>query len=178
MYGSYKNTYSPGSNEVFFGCDFTGNTAYWSGGVSYLVVKEQQRLPTNVLYFYDCSWQSNMARFGAAVDLSLYQSLASGVVLPVKFEDCSFVKNTLSTPRGQFELQGIGTVYVNSIVVTLKGSLLFNANKGSALVVSAAGITIDDNCYMMLINIIARHKEELLFPYWHHLGSISETTLL
>ena len=153
VYSSYENTNSPGSNEVSFSqCNFTGNTAYWGGGLSYLIVKEQQQLATNILYFDNCNWQNNVARFGAAVDLSLYQSLTSGVVLPVVFEDCSIVKNSLSRPVGQFEFQGIGILYASSIAVRLKGSVLFKANNGSALVVSAAGITIDDNCNVTFTN--------------------------
>ena len=153
VYSSYENTNSPGSNEVSFSqCDFTGNTAYWGGGLSYLIVKEQQQLATNILYFDNCNWQNNVARFGAAVDLSLYQSLASGVVLPVVFENCSFVGNSLSSPRGQFQFQGIGTLYTNSIVVIMRGSVLFNANDGSALVVSAAGVNITENCVLSFTN--------------------------
>ncbi|XP_065888116.1 uncharacterized protein [Dysidea avara] len=153
VYSSYENTNSPGNNKVFFSqCDFTGNTAYWGGGLSYLIVKEPQQLATNILYFDNCNWQNNVARFGAAVDLSLYQSLASGVVLPVVFENCSFVGNSLSMPVGQFELQGIGTLYTNFIVVTFKGSVVFNANEGSALVISAAGVNISDNCVLTFAN--------------------------
>jgi len=153
VYSSFENINSPGSNEVSFShCDFTGNTAYWGGGVSYLIVKEQQQLATNTLHFNNCSWQRNVARFGAALDLSLYQSLASGVVQPVLFDDCLFVENSLSSPVGQFELQGIGTLYANSIVVKLKGSVLFNANDGSALVISAAGVDVEDNCVLVFTN--------------------------
>ena len=86
------------------------------------------------------------------------------------------IVHTLSTPRGQFESQGIGTVYANSIVATLKGSVEFNENEGSTLVASAVGITVDDNCNVKFTKKLV--KMELLFLYWRHLGSISETTLL
>ena len=154
VYSSFENTYSPVNNEVLFSqCNFTNNTAYWGGGVSYAMFKEQKQLGTNTLHFADCSWQNNVARFGAAIDLSLYQSLlVSGVVQPVIVEDCFFVENSLSSPGGQFELQGIGTLYASSIVVTLKGSVSFIENNGSALVISAAGINIDDDCNVTFIH--------------------------
>jgi len=59
------------------------------------------------------------------------------------------------------------------LVVTLKGSVKFNANEGSTLVASAAGITMDDNCNVKFTKSTGQNGTAVSL-----LGSISETTLL
>ena len=148
----YNNLISPHHNSVRFShCNFANNIAYWGGGVSYVTLTEQQATGTNSLYFTTCHWQHNFAKFGAAVDLSLYQSMTVGVVQPVVFESCSFVNNSAvyNVRRDQFELQGTGAVYVNSIAIHLRGKIEFKANNGSALVLSASYVNVTDGSNVM-----------------------------
>ena len=153
-YAPYGSSILPSHNSVTFSqCSFTHNTAYWGGGVSYVIVTERHATGTNSLYFTNCRWQHNEAKFGAAVDLSLYRSLTSGVAQAVVFESCSFVNNNAvyNIMIGQFELQGAGTVYANSIPICLKEQIEFITNAGSALVLSTSYINISDECNVTFI---------------------------
>ena len=147
VYAPYNNLISPHHNSVKFSqCNFADNTAYWGGGVSYVTLTEQHTTGTNSLCFTECHWQHNIAKFGAAVDLSLYRSMTMGVAQPVVFESCSFVSNraVYNVRRDQFELQAVGTVYVNSIPIHLRETVEFSANTGSALVLSASYVNVTD----------------------------------
>ena len=151
VYAPYDSNASPSHNNVTFcNCNFSNNTAYWGGGVSYVIMTEKPQLGTgtNSLHFINCNWTYNVAKFGAAADLSLYQSMSAGVVLPVVFESCRFVSNTAvyNVKKDQFELQGSGTVYTNSIAIIFKGIIEFTANNESALVLSACHVSITDGC--------------------------------
>ena len=153
-YAPYDSSILPSHNSVTFSqCTFTHNTAYWGGGVSYVIVTERHATGTNSLHFTNCQWQHNEAKFGAAVDLSLYRSLTSGVAQAVVFESCSFVNNSAvyNIMIGQFELQGAGTVYANSIPICLKEQIEFITNAGSALVLSTSYANISDECNVTFI---------------------------
>ena len=112
-YAPYDSNASPSHNNVTFSeCSFTNNSAYWGGGVSYVITTEKTQIGTgtNSLHFNNCNWTYNVAKFGAAVDLSLYQSLTTGIAQPVVFENCSFVNNHVlyNLLANKFELQGTG----------------------------------------------------------------------
>ena len=148
-YTPYNSLNLPSHNSVTFShCNFINNTAYWGGGVSYVIITEKYATGTNSLYFSKCQWQHNEAKFGAAVDLSLYRSLTSGVAQPVVFESCSFVFNNVmyDLQTNKFQLQGAGTVYANSIVVQLQKQTDFVLNVGSALVLSDSYVSITSGC--------------------------------
>ena len=117
--------------------------------MSYVTLTEQLTTGTNSLYFTNCHWQSNIAKFGAAVDLSLYQSMTVGVAQPVVFESCSFVSNNVlyDHQTNEFQLLGIGIiVYANSVVVQLNMQIEFTANNGSALVLSDSYVNVTEGC--------------------------------
>ena len=152
IYTPYNSLISPSHNNVTFSqCDFASNTAFWGGGLSYIITTEKLATGTNSLYFTNCHWQYNVAKFGAAVDLSLYRSLTMGVSQPVVFESCSFVSNNVMyhLQTSEFQLQGTGIVYANSIVIQLNQQIEFNANNGSALVLSDTYVSITEGCNVM-----------------------------
>ena len=174
-YTPYDSHSLPNHNDITFShCDFANNTAYWGGGVSYVIITEQHATGTNSLYFIDCHWQYNVAKFGAAIDLSLYRSLTSGVAQAVVFEKCSFVSNRAmyNIKPGQFELQGAGIVYANSIAIQTKERMEFIANSGSALVLSASYINITDKCNVMFAdnNGLRGGAISLLASSWVSIG--------
>ena len=144
-YTPYNSIILPSHNNVTFShCNFTHNTAYWGGGVSYVIITEKYATGTNSLYFANCQWLYNKAKFGAAADLSLYRSLTKGVAQAVVFESCSFAFNSImyDLQTSQFQLQGAGTVYANSIVVQLQQQINFTMNIGSALVLSDSYVSV------------------------------------
>ena len=148
-YAPFNSLISPSYNNVTFSdCNFTSNSAFWGGGVSYIITAEKLATGTNSLYFTNCHWHSNIAKFGAAVDLSLYRSMTVGMAQPVVFESCLFVSNNVLYDRqsNEFQLRGTGTVYANSIVVQLNKQIEFNANNGSALVLSDSYVSVTERC--------------------------------
>ena len=183
VYAPYNNLISPHHNGINFSyCNFANNTAYWGGGVSYVTLTEQHATGTNSLYFTNCHWQYNVAKFGAAVDMSLYQSMTSGIVQAVVFENCSFVSNSAvyNVRRDQFELQGVGTVYVSSIAIQLKEKIDFKANNGSALVLSDSYVNITDGCNVMFTDNkgLRGGALSLLASSWMSIGKNTKITFV
>ena len=147
FYNFYNRKMIPKHNNVsFLQSYFVLNTAYWGGGLSYSLGKLHYAHGTNFLYFYNCSWYGNEAKFGAAVDL--YRPLGTGVAQAVTFENCSFINNSAfyHLQKDQFELQGAGVMYVNSIIIGFKGSVRFMKNTGTALVLFTSYIYVMDEC--------------------------------
>ena len=135
IFYNYNSTVFPNHNNLsFVDCSFKNNRAYWGGGIGYLLGKQQHALGTNNLSFLNCSWYGNSAKFGAAIDF--YRPLSAGAAQAVVLENCRFVHNEVfyNMETGQFDLQGAGTVYANSIIIHFKGYVEFTKNIGSALV--------------------------------------------
>ena len=144
-YAPFNSLISPSHNNVTFSdCNFASNSAFWGGGASYIITAEKLATGTNSLYFTNCHWQHNVAKFGAAVDLSLYRSMTMGVAQPVVFESCSFVSNNVlyDHQANEFQLQGTGILYANSINKQIE----FNENNGSALVLSDTYVSVTEGC--------------------------------
>ena len=119
------------------------------GGVGYSLGKEYYVDGANLLYFFNCSWYGNSAKFGAAVDL--YRPLGLGVAQAVVFENCLFVSNSAfyHLQIDQFELRGVGSMYANSIVINFKGFVEFINNTGTALVLFTSYVDVEDECYVI-----------------------------
>ena len=150
IYNVYNSTVLPNYNNVsFFNTCFKSNNAYWGGGISYLLGTEEHALGTNILYFLNCSWYGNSAKFGAAIDL--YRPLSAGAAQAVVLENCTFISNEVYyyLQTGQFELQGAGIVYANSIIIHFKGYVEFTRNVGSALVLFTSYILVINECTVM-----------------------------
>ena len=154
-YAPYDNLISSSYNNVTFShCNFANNTAYWGGGVSYVIVTERHATGTNSLHFTSCQWQHNQAKFGAAVDLSLYRSLTSGIAQDVVFESCSFVQNKVmfNLQASEFQVHGAGVVYANSITIQLRKKADFTNNTGSALVLSGSYVNVTNGCSVSFVH--------------------------
>ena len=147
FYNFYNSTLLPKYNNVsLFNTYFISNRAYWGGGLDYLLGKEEHALGTNILYFFNCSWYGNSAKFGAAMDL--YRPLSTGAAQAVVLENCTFASNKVYyfLQTNQFELQGAGIVYANTIIIHFKGFVEFYRNIGSALVLFTSYVLVTDGC--------------------------------
>jgi len=134
---------SEGHNQVIFShCVFTKNLAYYGGGVSFSVTKEQNvSRPSNTLQFVDCSWYDNIARTGSGVDLTAH-ALPDGVLSAVYFSNCVFQMNSNSYVNQSILLPGIGSLYVDSVTIEMAGNCSFEGNVGSAIAGTASRISI------------------------------------
>ena len=153
LYNFYNSIVLPKYNNItFFKTYFKSNNAYWGGGIDYLLGKEEHALGTNILYFFNCSWYDNSAKFGAAI--GLYRPLSTGAAQAVVLENCTFASNKVYyyLQTDQFELQGAGTVYTNSITIHFKGFVEFNRNIGSALVLFTSYVLVTNGCTVAFTN--------------------------
>ena len=131
---------------------FSGNAAYFGGGVSFFTFPEpNQTWSTNSLHFSNTVWLQNRARLGSAVDLSLW-SLTNGAAVNPIFDECNFTNNTVHYADISGIPEGIGTVYTNSIPIAFNKSVHFTDNKGSALVSLDAGVEFHSDNIVVFYN--------------------------
>ena len=125
-------------------CTFTNNSAYYGGAVSYKITKEPNQITaSNTLTFARCSWHSNKAQTGSAVNL-VSQPFPVGVTPYVRFSDCMFSHNMNRYSDNSTKPVGTGALYSDNIPVEFSGKCNFSSNEGTAL----AGATT----YFMLVN--------------------------
>ena len=157
----YKNSSSKGTGGggarvgyIFFGdthakknfirfenCNFSGNSAYFGGGLSFYAAREPtESRPTNSLVFVNTTWQENVARAGSAADLSVWHSVPTGAVAVANFTDCMFRNNSGSYTNELSTAVGIGALYLDSIPVYFMGENVFELNTHSALAAVSTGI--------------------------------------
>ena len=134
-------------NRMFFiSTCFNNNMAYWGGGVSFYTSRETDTMvATNTLEFTSCSWQSNSARLGAAVDLVVWHPMTKGATVQVKFSDSLVCGNSVSVASILGSYVGIGAFFSDSIPIQFGGSMLFTENNGSALVITSSSVEMLDN---------------------------------
>ena len=119
-------------------CKFSGNSAYYGGGVSYTITKESnQAVASNSLNFADCEWIDNKARTGSAVDLAACP-LPVGAAPVVMFKNCHFLNNSNHYSDSINKPVGVGALYSDNIPIDLAGTCKFVNNKGTALAGSAS----------------------------------------
>ena len=158
----YPGTETNSNNIVFEFCNFTQNEAYQGGGIAFLSTSVDSKLAlTNVAEFNGCNFETNVGRVGAAVNifhwLSFSNMTTNGYCATPRFMNCRFCENggvytylNRNTPRkvtgGTF-----ATVYVEGIPTYFSGSILYDGNKGSALVAQAASIEFARNANISFI---------------------------
>ena len=146
----YFDTFSSyGNNIIFTNCNFTNNTAYYGGAISFYSAVQLTNLTSlNSFELHGCSFSSNVGRIGAAVDISLWESFINGKPPAATISDCTFAGNNPIRKANRKGLIGIGTVCTDSIPVSFDGVVTFTDNSGSALVVTGSYISIGTNAYV------------------------------
>ena len=141
-------------------CNFTDNSASYGGGVSFSTVRERNASPcelNNTISFRQCQWIGNVARTGSGVDLNVH-TFPQGIVAPVWFEDCKFIRNTNEYAVNQsIWLLGIGSLYSDAIPVEFYGNCVFIYNIGGALAATAATLTFHQDCNILFENNTGHH---------------------
>lgn len=136
----------PHDNSVTFdGCSFFNNVANHGGGLSLLTTPEQNVLsPTNHLTLNGCRFVVNYASIGAAMDLSAWHSIKTGLPAKVTIRNCTFSYNGLNNSDG--------TIYVDCVPATFHENVLFEGNRASGLSVFGTGIMFTDNCHAQFLH--------------------------
>ena len=133
-------------------CNFTNNSAYYGGAVSYKITKEPNQITaSNTLTFAGCSWHSNKAQTGSAVNL-VSQPFPVGVTPYVRFTDCIFSHNMNHYSDNSTKPVGTGALYSDSIPVEFSRKCDFSFNEGTALAGSATYFILVNNSVTMFSN--------------------------
>ena len=152
----------PFSNKIsFINCTFEGNNAYYGGGLSFYTARQpvvDNSSQLNAFKVQECHFRSNLARIGAALDLSLWHPSKIGKSpQPLLISNCIFENNSAMIQGGSDGLIGVGAVYVDSLPVNFSGNVSFNDNSGSALAVTGSYITIESSSNVSFYNNSGRN---------------------
>ena len=137
-------------NHILFeSCTFVKNVAHFGGGVSFFAARENcffGYYSTNTLEFSNCSWKSNDARLGSAVDLAVWHPVTEGALVHAKFTNCTFSDHNAYDIDEHFSgYVGVGTFFSDSIPVEFSGNIVFERNNQSALVATATTVDFHEN---------------------------------
>ena len=136
----------------FINCRFQFNTAYYGGGLSCRISKENNvTVASNSLELIDCTWEENVARTGSGVDV-ISHVFPHGVSPVVKIVNCNFTANSNSYSNMAAFPLGIGALYADNITVNFSGNCVFTGNKDSAVAGIATHFIFSNNTSVMFYN--------------------------
>ena len=136
------------NSMTFDNVTFTGNKAYYGGGLSFYTARERASAsPTNRLSFKECLWQENIARVGSGADISVWHPIPSGAVVEPSFTNCAFYNNSAEYTSKLGSQVGIGALYVDSIPVKFSGRMRFIGNTQTALASISTGLYFEKGCH-------------------------------
>ncbi|XP_065889783.1 uncharacterized protein [Dysidea avara] len=118
-------------------CVFKSNSAYYGGGVSYRITKEDtQTVATNSIRFINCTWFGNRARTGSGIDIAAHP-FPLGITPVAIVKNCNFTYNSNHYSNNYNTPVGIGAIYSDNFPINFTGDNMFVNNTGSALAGSA-----------------------------------------
>ena len=147
------------SNTISFeNCNFSNNSAYFGGGISFYATKDPTAIsPTNSLVFVNTTWLSNVAWAGSGVGLSVWHTERKGAAVVVNFTNCLIQKNSCFYTTQSNTVVGKGALYLNSISVIFVGNNCFISNNHSAIIAITAGIHVVAGSSINFIDNRGRH---------------------
>ena len=139
-------------NRVGFeDCYFEANQAYTGGAIALLSTKEHSKYePTNSFLCKNSEFSQNSAHVGAALFASPEYPDNLGVLIRPVVDNCLFHSNVVADD--QHGGLGIGTVYFNKISAELVSRVVFTSNFGTALLFSAAKVSLASHTFVSFIN--------------------------
>ena len=158
----FEDTHVHNNSIEFEQCNFLENRAYFGGGLSFYTAREpSESSPTNSLRFVNCTWESNIARAGSAVDLSVWHPSTHGALVRVVFDSCHFEHNTANYTSQLGVIVGIGAMYLDSIPILFTESVSFKNNTHSALAAVNTGIYFSQYCVANFIGNTGQRGDAL-----------------
>ena len=141
------------NNSVqFINCRFQFNMAYFGGGLSCGISKENNVIvASNSLELVDCTWAENVARTGSGVDI-ISHAFPHGVSPVVTIVNCNFTANNNSYSNMAAFPLGIGALYADNTPVNFSGNCIFTENKDSAIAGIDTHFMFSNNTFVMFIN--------------------------
>lgn len=136
---------------------FLSNSAKWGGAVECFSSRtENTSCCNNKFSFYNCTWESNHAHLGAAMDVApnAFTNLQTSGQLPtLMIEECVFMNNFLITSQSEI-LTGILNVCMYN--VRLDSFVRFERNHGTALYGSDSIIVIGRDTQVNFTSNVAK----------------------
>ena len=146
IYGSIENS---NSFEID-SCIFTDNRALNGGGMSLSWAKHytEPHLGSN-FKLSNLTFSKNIGRLGSALYIEQFwkRTRYPGLDAIIDVINCTFLENSFTylEKSTSYEL-GIGSFYISSSNISVKGTIIFQSNFGSALALSDSTILME-NCY-------------------------------
>ena len=126
-------------------CVFHNNSAYYGGGVSYKITKEDaQVIATNTIQFINCTWIGNTARTGSGIDITAHP-FPLGITPVAIIKNCQFTNNSNHYSNNSKTPVGVGAIYSDNLPINFTGHNMFMNNTGSALAGSTTHFTFSNN---------------------------------
>ena len=110
----------------------------WGGAVSFYVTRQTDT--TNQLILTECTFNSNIGAFGAAVSFSLWFSSpkGQGILITPVLDSCRVMNNVDAKDEDSQDLAQFGAVYANFISVLFRNKVdFFNNSRSGVVAVSA-----------------------------------------
>ena len=143
-----------GNSIVLTGCLFYNNSAS-NGGALSVSPSLQDTVSSQLasVNISSCNFEKNTARLGAAVRIAIFSPIIKGNMLSIHFTLCSFVNNSIRYTNVDTPYQaGVGSMYVNGVLVCFRDEVSFQSNNGSALAVVGTPIDFMNCTAIFLFN--------------------------
>jgi len=133
-------------------CRFYHNYAYYGGGISISMIREQNTNQSTVnISFEDCHWGNNSARTGSAMDIYA-NDFPIGMLPTVYIINCNFTQNSNRFTLNLKDLLGLGTLYTRSVPIQFHSSVNFLSNEGSSVAGAATRFIFYNDCSILFYN--------------------------
>ena len=136
------------------------NRAYFGGGNAFFSTLVTNTDPNNRVEFYDTLWTLNRATYGSAVYLEpVINDVPANSFFPIpRFTNCNFTQNfivvSVSGNSAGVSVSSVGAGAMNSKAISaqLEGSILFEANNGTAVYFIDCIFLVEENTSIIFRN--------------------------
>ena len=141
------------NNSITFeSCRFHENKAEFGGGISIFSTPSLNMNNKNHISLKDCNWSRNVAKIGAAIDISphIWLSPSFDLNTQLQFSDCIIEHNYLHDRMGSKKnnasyVRGRGSFSASGYDLTLQGSITFHNNTDSAMYLTNSNVKFEAN---------------------------------
>ena len=139
---SLFNTY------IVANCMFKQNQGNVGGGITGFGSLEPRRTqPTNYFEIRNCSFISNGARYGSAIQINkeYFESIVVGIRFTLVLNNCTFTSNNLHKSNSPSNSSDAGAVAMSGVNAEFQGTTVFSNNNSTALIIDDASVKFSNN---------------------------------
>ncbi len=137
------------------GCSFFENKAEYGAGTHIHSYFNNFSKSDEHIHFCNCSWIGNRARYSPAVDISpaRFILLDTGSLPTPEFRDCIYKNNEIiPAQKGNNQLVSSGIFVISRFTVQFAGTLNFESNNSTALLVNSGRVLFESNTDVSFFN--------------------------